>query len=148
TVRKGDNLYTATLLALDADTGGLKWHFQFTPHDTHDWDATQTPVLADLTIGGRLRKVVMMANRNGFFYVLDRTTGEFLLSKPFVKTSWAEEIGPDGRPRVLPGTDPTEDGSLVCPGPLGGTNFMAPSFSPITKLFYVDAQETCTTFYA
>ena len=90
-------------LALDPDTGTLKWHFQYTPHDTHDWDANEVPVLADLTIGGRPRKVVMMANRNGFFYVHDRATGEFLLGKPFVNTTWAKEIGPDGKPRVLPG---------------------------------------------
>ena len=147
-MRPGDNLYTNSLLAIDADTGKLRWHFQFTPHDTHDWDATQVPVLADLTLDGRPRRVVMIANRNGFFYVLDRTNGEFILGRPFVRTTWAEEIGRDGRPRVLPGTDPTEEGSAVCPGPLGGTNFMSPSFDPAAGLFYVNAQETCTTFYA
>ncbi len=84
--RKGDNLYTGSVVALDADTGKLRWHFQFTPHDTHDWDANQIPVLADLTIAGRPRKVMLVANRNGFFYTLDRATGEFLQAKPFVKT--------------------------------------------------------------
>src|SRR6185436_5068270 len=91
--RPGDNLYTASLIALDADTGKLKWHYQFTPHDTHDWDSNQVPVLADINFGGRARKVVMLANRNGFFYVLDRATGEFLFGKPYVKTTWATEIG-------------------------------------------------------
>src|SRR4029079_979852 len=99
--RKGDNLYSGSLLALDADTGTLKWHFQFTPHDTHDWDANQIPVLADLTVNGRPRKVVMMANRNGFFYVNDRVTGEFLRARPFVNTTWAIEIGKDGRPALI-----------------------------------------------
>ncbi len=94
--RLGDNLYTASLVALDADTGKLKWHYQFTPHDLHDWDSNHVPVLADLTIGGRARKVVMVANRNGFFYTLDRATGELLLGKPYTDTKWAREIGPDG----------------------------------------------------
>src|SRR3989449_1307753 len=99
--REGDNLYSNSLLALDADTGTRKWHYQFTPHDTHDWDSTQVPVLADLTIGGQARKVVMVANRNGFFYTLDRTTGKVLAAKPFTATNWAREIAPDGRPIVL-----------------------------------------------
>ncbi|MBI3493014.1 MAG: PQQ-binding-like beta-propeller repeat protein [Acidobacteria bacterium] len=114
-VRPGDNLYTGSLVALDPDTGTLRWHYQFTPHDTHDWDANEIPVLADLTIGGRARKVVMMANRNGFFYVLDRTNGQVLLGKPFVRTTWATEIRPDGRPQVLPDQDPTESGNATCP---------------------------------
>jgi alcohol dehydrogenase (cytochrome c) len=115
-VRAGDNLYTDSLLALDPDSGTLKWHFQFTPHDTHDWDANEIPVLADLTIGGAARKVVMMANRNGFFYVLDRASGTLLLGKPFVKTTWATEIRPDGRPQVLPDQEPNAAGTNVtCP---------------------------------
>ena len=96
--RKGDNLYTASIVALDADTGKLKWHFQFTPQDNHDWDANQIPVLADLTIKGRERKVVMVASRNGFFYVFDRATGELLLAKVFTNTQWAREIGKTGGP--------------------------------------------------
>ena len=100
TDRKGDNLYTNSLLAIDADTGTLKWHYQFTPHDTHDWDSNHVPVLADCAIGGERRKVVMVANRNGFFYVLDRRTGKLLLGKPFTGTTWAREIGADGRPIV------------------------------------------------
>ena len=127
--RKGDNLYTASLVALDADTGTLKWHFQFTPHDMHDWDSNHVPVLADLTIGGQPRKVVMVANRNGFFYVLDRVTGKVLVGKPFTDTTWARELGPDGHPIVLPGHLPDEDGEM--PAPIwGGTNFMPPSFDP------------------
>jgi alcohol dehydrogenase (cytochrome c) len=144
--RKGDNLYTGSLIALDADTGKLKWHYQFTPHDEHDWDANQVPVLADINFGGRQRKVVMLANRNGFFYVLDRATGEFLLGKPYVKTTWATEIGKDGRPIELPNQRPTPQGTNTCPDLYGGTNFMAPSFSPQTGLFYVTARETCMVF--
>ena len=144
--RPGANLYTDSLVALDPDTGTLKWHFQYTPHDTHDWDANEVPVLADLTIGGRLRKVVMMANRNGFFYVNDRATGEFLLGKPFVNTTWAKEIAPDGKPRVLPNTDPSEAGTITCPDWFGGTNFMSPSYDAGRKLFFVTARETCARF--
>jgi alcohol dehydrogenase (cytochrome c) len=144
--RPGENLYTDSLLALDPDAGTLRWHFQFTPHDTHDWDANEIPVLADLTWNGRPRKVVMMANRNGFFYVLDRLTGEFLLGKPFVNTTWAREIGPDGRPRLLPDQEPTEAGTVTCPDWYGGTNFMSPSFDASRRLFFVTARETCARF--
>jgi alcohol dehydrogenase (cytochrome c) len=144
--RPGANLYTDSLIALDPDSGTLKWHFQYTPHDTHDWDANEIPVLADLTIGGRARKVVMMANRNGFLYVNDRVTGEFLLGKPFVNTTWAKEIAPDGTPRALPGTDPSDTGTVTCPDWYGGTNFMSPSFDAGRKLFFVTARETCARF--
>jgi alcohol dehydrogenase (cytochrome c) len=133
-------------VALDPDTGKLKWFFQFTPHDTHDWDANEVPVLADLTISGRPRKVVMMANRNGFFYVLDRETGAFILGKPFVNTSWARELTQDGKPKVLPGHDPTEEGTVTCPDWYGGTNFMSPSFDRTRNLFFVTARETCARF--
>jgi alcohol dehydrogenase (cytochrome c) len=145
-VRPGDNLYTDSLVALDPDTGTLKWHFQFTPHDTHDWDANEVPVLADLTIGGRQRKTVLMANRNGFFYVLDRLTGEFLLGKAFVNTTWAKEIAADGKPKVLPDQDPTETGTVTCPDWYGGTNFMSPSYDATRRLFFVTARETCARF--
>jgi alcohol dehydrogenase (cytochrome c) len=144
--RPGDNLYTGSLVALDPDTGTLKWHFQYTPHDTHDWDANEVPVLADLTINGRPRKVVMMANRNGFFYVNDRVTGEFLLGKPFVNTTWAKEIAANGRPVVLPNTDPSDTGSVTCPDWYGGTNFMSPSYDAGRGLFFVTARETCARF--
>jgi alcohol dehydrogenase (cytochrome c) len=99
--RKGDNLYSNSLVALDADTGRLKWHYQFTPHDVHDWDATEVPILADLPIGGQTRKVVMFANRNGFYYTLDRTNGKVIAAKPFVTTTWAKEVGADGRPVLI-----------------------------------------------
>jgi alcohol dehydrogenase (cytochrome c) len=144
--RPGDNLYTGSLLALDPDTGTLKWHFQYTPHDTHDWDANEIPVLADLTVNGRPRKVVMMANRNGFFYVNDRVTGEFLRARPFVNTTWATEIGKDGRPALIPGHDPTDAGTVTCPDWYGGTNFMSPSYDAGRGLFFVTARETCARF--
>jgi alcohol dehydrogenase (cytochrome c) len=147
-VRGGDNLYSNCVLALDADTGKLKWHFQFTPGDSHDWDATQVPMLLNLEIGGRPRKVLALANRNGFFYVLDRQTGKFLFAKTFVRQTWAKGIGADGRPEVLPGTAPTKTGTVVCPGAAGATNFMSPSFSPQTSLFYVAAREQCDIFTA
>ena len=118
--REGDNLYTCSAVALDADTGQLKWHFQFTPHDLHDWDSTQVPVLADLTINGTPRKTMLFANRNGFFYVLDRTNGRMISAKPFVSQNWAKEISPEGRPILNPGINPSEEGSIkVCPD-LGG----------------------------
>src|ERR1700682_5507703 len=122
--RNGDNLYTCSLLALDADTGKLRWHYQFTPHDLHDWDSAHVPVQADLTIGGQLRKVIMVANRNGFFYTLDRETGKLLVGKPFIDGSnWAKQIGPDGRPIVLDNIG-TPDKCL--PDNHGGTNFQPP----------------------
>ena len=146
-VRKGDNLYSASLVALDAETGRLKWHFQFTPHDTHDYDSTHVPVLADVDVAGRRRKLVMVANRNGFYYTFDRTNGAFLGARPFIRQTWAREIGPSGRPVRMPDIDPNDNGVTVCPDALGGTNFMSPSFSPATGLFYVMARETCGTFW-
>ena len=148
--RVGDNLYTASLVALDADTGKLRWHYQFTPHDTHDWDANQIPVLSELTIGGQRRKVVMTANRNGFFYVLDRTTGELLFGKPFTGTHWAREIDKDGRPIVLnlgvaPDGNPNTPTTCV-PDLYGGTNFNPPSFDPSRGTFFVLARETCAVY--
>ncbi len=144
--RLGDNLYTNALIALDADRGTLRWHFQFTPHDEHDWDANQIPVLANLTIGGRARNVVMVANRNGFFYVLDRVTGEFLRANPFMGQTWAKEIAANGRPVENPGQRPTAAGTLTCPDLYGGTNFMSPSYDPATRLFYVTAREVCQIY--
>jgi len=146
-VRAGDNLYTDAIVALDADTGKLRWHYQFTPHDTHDWDAVQVPVLADIPIGGVRRKVVMFANRNGFFYTLDRTDGKLIVARPFVRTSWAERIGADGKPILQGDSEPSEKGTFVCPDITGGTNFMSPSFNPDTGLFYVTAREQCATYF-
>ncbi|MEQ1870141.1 MAG: PQQ-dependent dehydrogenase, methanol/ethanol family [Vicinamibacterales bacterium] len=146
--RPGDNLYAASFVALDADTGKVRWHFQFTPHDVWDYDATHVPVLADIMLNGQRRKVVLNANRNGFFYVLDRETGKMLLGKPFANTTWAKEIGADGRPKVLPNTIPTEKGALVCPAAAGATNFMTPSYDPKLGLLFITAREGCMTFYA
>jgi len=140
-VRPGDNLYSNSLVALEASTGRLRWHYQFTPHDLNDWDSNQIPVLADIEWEGEQRQVAMLANRNGFFYVLDRLTGELLLGKPFTATTWAREIGEDGRPIIL------NDGSKGCvPDPWGSTNFMPPSFYPELGLFFLTARETCATY--
>jgi alcohol dehydrogenase (cytochrome c) len=146
--RLGDNLYSDSLVALDAATGELRWHYQFTPHDVHDWDSTQVPILADIEVRGAPRKVVMLANRNGFFYTLDRTDGEILVATPFVHTTWAREIGKDGRPMVLPGHVPNEEGEITCPDITGGTNFWPPSFDPAQQVFFVNAREACMSFYA
>ncbi len=134
-VRPGDNLYTSSVIALDADTGKLKWHFQFTPHDEFDFDATQVPVLADLTWQGKPRKVLLFANRNGFFYVLDRQTGEFLLGKPFAKVTWADGLDAKGRPNRVGHSTP--EGSLIYPENQGATNWYNPAYSPRTGLFYI-----------
>jgi alcohol dehydrogenase (cytochrome c) len=136
-VRMGDNLYSDSVVALDADTGKLKWHYQFSPHDDFDYDSTQVPVLANMEWQGRPRKVMLFANRNGFFYVLDRTNGQFLLGKPFVEVTWASGIDETGRPVKVPGTAPTREGVLVYPGVQGGTNWYSPSYSPRTGLFYI-----------
>jgi alcohol dehydrogenase (cytochrome c) len=147
-VRPGDNLYSCSLLAIDPDTGKLKWHFQFTPHDTRDWDATQVPVLLDSTIGGRARKLVVVPSRNGFHYVLDRQTGEFLLAKAFVKQTWAKEIDKKGRPVMNPGQEPTPEGNeSIWPGVDGGNNWMSPSYNPQTKLLYFNSREERRRFF-
>ena len=141
-VRPGDNLYSCSLLAIDLDTGKLKWYFQFTPHDTRDFDSTQVPVLLDSTVGGRARKVVVVPNRNGFHYVLDRRTGEFLLAKAYVKVTWAKGIDAKGRPITNPGQEPTPEGNdSIWPGVDGGNNWMSPSYNPNTKLLYFNARE-------
>lgn len=146
-VRPGDNLYGNCMLALDAETGKLKWYYQFTPHDTHDWDAQQLPVLIDAVFQGRLRKLLVQANRNGFFYVLDRINGKMLLAEPFVKKmNWARRILPNGRPDFIEGRDPTPGGNLVCPSIVGGTNWFSPSYNPETGLFYVMSLERCDIF--
>ncbi|MEP7308937.1 MAG: PQQ-dependent dehydrogenase, methanol/ethanol family [Acidobacteriota bacterium] len=139
--RLGDNLYSDSVVALDADTGKLKWHYQFTPHDEFDYDSTQVPVLVDRTWNGRPRKLMLWANRNGLAYVLDRVTGEFLLGKPFVKVNWMEGFDPNGRPRRVPGKIPTLEGELIMPTVRGATNWSAPSFSPRTGFFYVASWE-------
>ena len=145
--RGGANLYSSSVIAVDADTGKLKWHYQFSPHDEFDWDATQVPVLADINFQGRPRKVMMWANRNGVFYVLDRTTGQFLSGKSFVKTNWYTGFDEKGRPMRAPGILPTLEGTLVYPGNQGGTNWYNPSFSPVTGLFYIPAWENSSSTY-
>ena len=145
--RKGDNLYTDSILALEASTGRLKWHFQYTPHDLWDWDAQQPPVLVDTEWHGQPRKLLLHANRNGFFYVLDRVTGTLLLATPFVHNlTWAREIGADGRPQLIEGQAPTAQGTRVCPAVEGATNWFSTSFSASTGLYYVQALEKCTIF--
>jgi alcohol dehydrogenase (cytochrome c) len=146
--REGDNLYTASVVALDADTGRLRWHYQFTPHDVWDYDSTQMPVLADISLGGQSRKVVLFANRNGFFYILDRATGKLIRGTPFIETTWAKEIRADGKPMLLPNTIPSEEGTKVCPDQTGGTNWMPPSFNPALGLFFLTARESCGVFYS
>ena len=145
-VRLGDNLYTCSVLAIDQNTGRLKWHFQFTPHDVHDWDANETPVLIDARFGGKPRKLLIQANRNAFFYVLDRETGEFLLGKAFAKQTWADGIDAKGRPIVIPNTSPTPEGNYACPDASGGTNWNSPSYDANTGLFYVSVMEACAIY--
>jgi len=145
--REGDNLYADSILALDPSTGRLKWHFQYTPHDLWDWDAQQPPVLIDATWQGRPRTLLLHANRNGFFYVLDRTSGELLLATPFVKKlTWARGIGADGRPLLNPDQTPAAGGRTVCPAVEGATNWFSTSFSPATGLYYVQTLEKCTIY--
>lgn len=145
--RKGDNLYSDSILALDAKTGKLKWYFQYTPHDLWDWDAQQPPVLVDAEWRGRPRKLLLHANRNGFFYVLDRMNGQFLLAKPFVqKLTWAKEIDANGRPVKNPGQEPTPEGTKICPAVEGATNWFSTAFHPGTGLYYVQTLEKCNIF--
>src|SRR5579862_5388872 len=143
----GDNLYSCSVIALDADTGKLKWFFQFTPSDTHDWDSTQIPVLIDGQLRGQQRKLLAWANRNGFFYLLDRTNGQFQFAKPFVRQTWNKGFDDKGRPDIIPGNDPTPEGNdKIQPGVDGGANWMAHSYSPLTKLMYVFARDERRVF--
>jgi alcohol dehydrogenase (cytochrome c) len=145
--RPGKNLYSNSVVAFDPATGKPKWSFQFTPHDLHDWDATEPLVLADAVWRGKPRKLLLQADRNGFFYVLDRTTGQFLLGEPFVhKLTWATGIGPDGVPKLTQNNYPTKAGTVTCPSVRGATNWYATSYNPGTGLFYVMAAEDCSTY--
>lgn len=145
--RQGDNLYSASLLALERRTGKLRWHYQFTPHDLWDWDATQTSVLIDADWQGQPRRLLLHASRNGFFYVFDRADGTLLLAKPFVRNlTWASGIGADGRPIRLPNQDPSAAGTKVCPSQDGATNWFSPSFNPGTGLYYVQTFEKCSIY--
>jgi len=145
--RKGDNLYTDSVIALDAASGKLKWHYQFTPHDLFDWDAGQTPLLVNRRYRGEEKKLLIQANRNGFLYVFDRVNGKLLLAEKFVdKLTWATGIGKDGRPILVPGMEPTKDGAKVCPSVLGATNWPSMAHSPSTGLFYLMAREACGVY--
>jgi alcohol dehydrogenase (cytochrome c) len=147
-IRLGDNLYSDCVVALDSDTGKLKWYYQFTPHDTMDYDSTQVPVLADIEWKGAPRKAMLWANRNGLFYVIDRTTGEFLMGKPFVNTNWLTGFDEKGRPMRVPGQQDSATRVLVQPNGLGGTNWYPPSYSPHTGLFYIPGWENSGTMVA
>ncbi len=149
--RAGDNLYSNSLLALNADTGKLNWYFQFTKHDEHDWDATQVPVIIDAPIvdtkidaGGK--HLIAQANRNGFFYLIDRTNGKLILTAAYGKITWSDSKDAEGRPTARKDASPTLEGHTVCPGALGTTNFMSPAYDPQTGLFYVTARDQCDIF--
>jgi len=137
---------TCSLLAIDPDAGNVKWYFQFSPHETHDWDAAEPPVLFDAAIDGQPRKLLGFANRNAFYYVLDRQTGEFVTGLPYAKQTWAKGLDAKGQPMVIPDTGPTPEGNLVFPSITGAINWTSNSYSPITKLFYVDAREMGSYF--
>jgi len=145
--RPGDNLYSDSILALDAKTGKLKWHFQLTPHDVWDYDAEQTPALVDATWQGRPRKLLVQAARNGFFYVLDRTDGKFLMGTQYVKNvTWATGLTPEGRPIRVPGMEPSLEGKRVCPSIEGASNWYSTSFNPATGFYYVQTNDLCGVF--
>ena len=139
--RRGDNLYANSLLALDPDAGTLKWHFQFTPHDVWDWDGCHIPILVDHDVQGRSRKLVVLANKNGHYYALDRETGKFLFAKAFVNQNWTDGFDQSGRPQVRKSAIPTTEWIRVVPTLLGGTNWNSPTYSPITDLFYVNVRD-------
>jgi len=147
-VRPGDDLYTSCLLALDPDTGKLKWYFQFSPHNLYDYDAVQTPVLVNASFKGRPRKLIVTANRNGFLYILDRTNGHFLFAKQFAQQlNWATGIDENGRP-ISAGLIPDEKGVKVCPANGGATNWYSPSYNPATRMFYFRSYDDCAVFRA
>ena len=146
-LRPGDNLYTCAILALDPDSGAIRWHFQYTPHDVHDWDANQIPVLIDADYEGRARRLVAVANRNAFYYLLDRETGEFLLGTPYSKQTWAAGLDASGRPIVLPDSAPSEDGNLVWPSLQGATNWFSPSYNPMKRRFFIPNRRMGAIYY-
>lgn len=146
--RTGDNLFTNSVLALDADKGNLRWYFQFTPHDLFDWDATEILVTFDRTVGNKRERLISQGNRNAFYYVLDRETGKFLLARPFTKQNWATEIDSSGRPVFNPAAVPTPQGALVFPAVGGARNWMSPSYSPLTGLMYLPTMDWGGTFFS
>ncbi len=145
--RPGDNLYTCSIVALNPDTGKLVWYFQPSPHDVHDWDAVETPVLFDAEIKGQQRKLLAQASRNGFFFLLDRSNGQHLVTAPFIDQTWAAGVDSHGRPIAKPEATPSPDGALVEPSSNGASNWMAPSFDPQTSLFYVNARRLFSIYY-
>jgi alcohol dehydrogenase (cytochrome c) len=145
--RPGDNLYSSCELALDVKTGRLVWYFQFMPHEDHDWDSTQTPSLIDVSENGTTRKLLAVANRNGFFYVLDRQTGHFVRGGPFIKQTWALGLSPSGQPIRAANTSPTPQGNFVVPSVNGATNWWPSAYNPVAGLYYVNAEEGGGTFY-
>jgi alcohol dehydrogenase (cytochrome c) len=145
--RPGNNLFTESIVALDLNTGKMVWHFQASPHDTHDWDAVQTPVLIDGEIDGQQRKLIAQASRNGYFFVLDRTNGKNIVTREFVKTNWSKGVAPDGVPIPNPAKEPQIDGALVTPNQAGAANWPPPSFSPQTGLFYINASRGFSVYY-
>jgi alcohol dehydrogenase (cytochrome c) len=145
--REGDNLFTESVVALKPDNGEMKWYFQASPHDTHDWDNTEAAVLIDAEFDGRPRKLLAQASRNGYFFVLDRTNGKALVSKPFVNLNWSLGVNDKGQPIPNPAKHPQIDGALVSPNQGGATNWQPPSFSPKTGLFYTDATKAYSVYY-
>jgi alcohol dehydrogenase (cytochrome c) len=149
--RKGDNLYTCSIVAINPDTGKMAWYFQVSPHDTHDWDAVQTPVLIDGVIDGKPRKLIAQASRNGYFFVLDRVTGKSVVSQPYVPLNWSKGEVKEGdrRGQPIPDTakEPKPDGILSMPSASGGTNWAPPSFSPLTGLFYVSGTDNYSLLF-
>jgi alcohol dehydrogenase (cytochrome c) len=139
--RPGDNPWTCSIVAVNPDTGKLAWGFQASPHDTHDWDAVEIPVLADVDFQGTPRKLLLQASRNGHFFVLDRTNGKSLLTTTFAAVNWTKGIDSQGRPIPNPEKEPHRDGRLVAPNETGATNFRQPSFDPVAGLFVVSAAD-------
>ena len=147
-VRKGDNLYTDCIVALDADTGKLKWHFQATPHDVWDWDGVSEPVLIDMEIDQKPVKALVQTNRNGYFYALDRTDGTYLFATTYCEVTWTERLDENGRPIVKPEAWTTEEGTdRICPGVPGGKNWPPTAYSPLTNLIYVPVIEECGSYH-
>lgn len=146
-VRPGDNLYSCSVVALDAKTGKLRWHYQFTPHDVHDWDAIGDPTLADIQVNGRTVKALLFPNRNGVYYTLDRTNGKVLAAKPYTTVDWMTGLDEKSRPILVPGKDPTESGVRTCPGLGGGHNWWPTSYSPVDKLHYFGSIDGCQIYF-
>jgi alcohol dehydrogenase (cytochrome c) len=145
--RKGADLWTCSIVALNPDTGKMVWYFQASPHDTHDWDNVQTPVLFDAEIDGKPRKLLAQAARNGYFFVLDRTNGKNILSVPYIHIDWSKGVDKNGVPIPRVDKEPKTDGALVTPSAGGGTNWFSPSYDPQSKLFYVNTTQSYSVYY-